>query len=154
MALNAGVRNSDSGSIGACDLNSIARNSAAEARKAAALADGRALTATELAYAAGVSPQTTSEHLAKLREANLLALTKQGRHSYFRLSSPKVARMIESIMVVAADGGSVIGRAGTATISCAPLGPVMTTLPAVSAWRLLTHSRTTSTLCSPMTAVW
>ncbi len=69
-----------------------------------ALADGRALTATELAYAAGVSPQTTSEHLARLREANLLALTKQGRHSYFRLSSPKIARMIESIMVVAADG--------------------------------------------------
>jgi DNA-binding transcriptional ArsR family regulator len=69
-----------------------------------ALADGRALTATELAYAAGVSPQTTSEHLARLREANLLTLTKQGRHSYFRLTSPKIARMIESIMVVAADG--------------------------------------------------
>jgi len=69
-----------------------------------ALTDGRALTATELAYAAHVSPQTTSEHLARLREANLLALTKQGRHSYFRLASPKIARMLESIMVVAADG--------------------------------------------------
>jgi DNA-binding transcriptional ArsR family regulator len=68
-----------------------------------ALANGRALTA-ELAYVAGVSAQTTSGHLAKLREANLLSLTKQGRHSYFRLSSPKIARMIESIMVVAADG--------------------------------------------------
>jgi DNA-binding transcriptional ArsR family regulator len=69
-----------------------------------ALADGCALTATELAYAAGVSPQTTSEHLAKLREANLLTLAKQGRHSYFRLSSAKIARMLEGIMVVAADG--------------------------------------------------
>ncbi len=69
-----------------------------------ALANGQALTASELAYVAGVSPQTTSEHLARLREANLLSLTKQGRHSYFRLSSPKIARMIESIMVVAADG--------------------------------------------------
>jgi DNA-binding transcriptional ArsR family regulator len=69
-----------------------------------ALIDGRALTASELAYVAGVSPQTTSEHLAKLREANLLSLTKQGRHCYFRLGSPEVARMIESIMVVAADG--------------------------------------------------
>ncbi len=68
------------------------------------LIDGRALTATELAYAAGVSPQTTSEHLAMLREANLLLSTKQGRHCYFRLGSPKVARMIEGIMVVAADG--------------------------------------------------
>ena len=69
-----------------------------------ALANGRALTAGELAYVAGVSPQTTSEHLAKLKEANLVSLTKQGRHSYFRLSSPKIAHMIESIMVVAADG--------------------------------------------------
>ncbi len=69
-----------------------------------ALMDGRALTATELARAAGVSPQTTSEHLARLRDANLLALTKQGRHCYFRLGSPNIARMIESIMVVAADG--------------------------------------------------
>src|SRR5271156_2961859 len=69
-----------------------------------ALIDGRALTATELAYVAGVSPQTTSEHLARLRDAKLLSLTKQGRHSYFRLGSPEVARMIEGIMVVAADG--------------------------------------------------
>jgi DNA-binding transcriptional ArsR family regulator len=69
-----------------------------------ALMDGRALTASELAYVAGVSPQTASEHLAKLREANLLSLTKQGRHCYFRLTSPKIARMIEGIMVVAADG--------------------------------------------------
>jgi len=68
-----------------------------------ALIDGRALTATELSYVAGVSPQTTSEHLAMLREAHLLSMTKQGRHSYFRLGSPQVARMIESIMVVAAD---------------------------------------------------
>lgn len=69
-----------------------------------ALMDGRALTATELAYVAGVSPQTASEHLARLTQAKLLSLTKQGRHSYFRLGSANVARMIESIMVVGADG--------------------------------------------------
>ena len=68
-----------------------------------ALIDGRALTATELAYIGGVSAQTASEHLARLRDANLLSLTKQGRHSYFRLRSPEVARMIEAIMVIAAD---------------------------------------------------
>jgi DNA-binding transcriptional ArsR family regulator len=68
------------------------------------LMDGRALTAGELACAAGVSPQTTSGHLAKLREANLLSVTKQGRHCYFRLGSPKIARMIEGIVVVASDG--------------------------------------------------
>jgi DNA-binding transcriptional ArsR family regulator len=69
-----------------------------------ALLDGRALTAGELAYAAGVSPQTTSEHLARMTEARLLVLAKQGRHSYYRLASPLVGRMLESIMAVAADG--------------------------------------------------
>jgi DNA-binding transcriptional ArsR family regulator len=69
-----------------------------------ALLDGRALTATELAYAAGVSPQTTSGHLAKLTEARLLVLAKQGRHAYYRLASPLIGRMLEGIQVVAADG--------------------------------------------------
>src|SRR5262249_31436365 len=53
-----------------------------------ALMDGRALTAGELAYAARVSPQTTSGHLAKLADARLLVLEKQGRHRYYRLASP------------------------------------------------------------------
>jgi DNA-binding transcriptional ArsR family regulator len=69
-----------------------------------ALLDGRALTATELAYATGVAPQTASGHLAKLTEGRLLALTKQGRHCYYRLASPLIGRMLESIMAVAADG--------------------------------------------------
>jgi DNA-binding transcriptional ArsR family regulator len=69
-----------------------------------ALLDGRALTASELADAAGVSPQTTSGHLAKMTEARLLTLTKQGRHSYYRLASPLVCRMLESLMAVAIDG--------------------------------------------------
>jgi DNA-binding transcriptional ArsR family regulator len=74
----------------------------ARANMLAALADGRALTATELSYIAGVTPQTTSGHLAKLAAANLLALVRQGRHRYFRLASPLVAQMLESIMAVAA----------------------------------------------------
>jgi hypothetical protein len=66
--------------------------------------DGRDLTAGELAYAAGVSPQTTSGHLAKLTEARLLVPQKQGRHRYYRLATPAVGRMIEGIMAVAVDG--------------------------------------------------
>jgi DNA-binding transcriptional ArsR family regulator len=66
-----------------------------------ALLDGRALTASELAYFAGVSPQTASGHLAKLTQSRMLALQKQGRHRYYRLATPQVARMIESIMEVA-----------------------------------------------------
>ena len=66
------------------------------------LLDGRAFTATELAFAARVSPPTASAHLAKLTEAHLISVLKQGRNRYYRLASPVVARMLESIMAVAA----------------------------------------------------
>jgi DNA-binding transcriptional ArsR family regulator len=69
-----------------------------------ALMDGRALTATELSYVARVSPQTASGHLAKLTEANLLALERQGRHRYYRLAGPLVGQMLEGIMNVSAEG--------------------------------------------------
>ena len=73
----------------------------ARANMLSALLDGRALTAGELAYAARVTPQTASSHLAKLIEAGLLTPLKDGRHRYFRLASPKVAHMLEGIMAVA-----------------------------------------------------
>jgi DNA-binding transcriptional ArsR family regulator len=74
----------------------------ARANMLAALMDGRALTATELAEVAGISPQTASGHLARLKEAGLLAMERQGRHRYHRLATPAVAQMLESIMSVAA----------------------------------------------------
>jgi DNA-binding transcriptional ArsR family regulator len=67
-----------------------------------ALMDGRALTAGELARAAGVTPQTASGHLARMAAAGLLAMQRQGRHHYHRLASPAVAHMLESIMEVSA----------------------------------------------------
>jgi DNA-binding transcriptional ArsR family regulator len=70
----------------------------------AALMDGRASTALELSLAARVTPQTTSSHLAKLLAANLLAVEKQGRHRYYRLSSPQVAHTLETIMALTAHG--------------------------------------------------
>ncbi len=66
-----------------------------------ALLDGRALTATELAHAARVTPQTASTHLAKLAEAGLVARIRDGRYRYFRLASPAVAQMLDGIMAVA-----------------------------------------------------
>lgn len=74
----------------------------ARANMLAALMDGRALTASELAFLARITPQTASAHLAKLTDSHLLAVTKQGRHRYFRLASPLVGRMLEGIMAVAA----------------------------------------------------
>jgi hypothetical protein len=67
------------------------------------LMDGRALTATELARAAGIAPQTASGHLAKMTDAGLLAMDPQGRHRYYRVASASVARMLEGIMSVAAE---------------------------------------------------
>ena len=66
-----------------------------------ALMDGRALTASELARVARVTPQTASGHLSRMTAAGLLQVEKQGRHRYHRLASPAVARMMESIMQVA-----------------------------------------------------
>jgi len=66
------------------------------------LMGGRALTATELAIAASIAAPTASGHLAKMVDARLLAVLKQGRHRYYRLASPRVARMLEGIMEVAA----------------------------------------------------
>ncbi len=71
-----------------------------------ALMDGRAFTATELAYFAGVTPQTASSHLGKLADASLIAMKRQGRHRYYRLASPLVGRMLEGIMAVAEAGSA------------------------------------------------
>jgi DNA-binding transcriptional ArsR family regulator len=72
----------------------------------AALMAGRALTASELAAHAGVTAQTASGHLATLTESGLLSVARQGRHRYYRLASPLVARMLEGIMAVAAVQGA------------------------------------------------
>ena len=66
-----------------------------------ALMDGRALTASELARAAGVAAPTASSHLAQLTRADLLSVIQQGRHRYHRIASPEVARILEGLMAVA-----------------------------------------------------
>jgi DNA-binding transcriptional ArsR family regulator len=73
----------------------------ARATMVAALLDGRALSASELARAARITPQTASTHLAKLTEAGVLAAARSGRHRHFRLASPTVAGMIDGIVAVA-----------------------------------------------------
>ncbi|WGS52476.1 helix-turn-helix domain-containing protein [Paraburkholderia sp. D15] len=70
---------------------------AARAAMLMALVDGRALPAGELAYAAGVTAQTASSHLAKLLDGGLIAVEKQGRHRYYRLADPHVAVALESL---------------------------------------------------------
>src|ERR1700712_2667158 len=76
------------------------------------LMDGRALTVSELAGAAGVTIQTASGHLAKLEAAQLLCAEKQGRHRYFRLSGPDVAHVLEALMGLAQRTGATRVRTG------------------------------------------
>ena len=92
----------------------------ARANMLAALMDGRALTAAELARAVGITPQTASGHLARLTGAGLLAMERQGRHRYHRLASLDVARMLESIMSVAAGSGGPDGTGRRAPIVVGP----------------------------------
>jgi len=73
----------------------------ARATMVSALLDGRALTASELALAARITPQTASTHLAKLTAAGLLSVARHGRHRYFRFASPRVTDMIDGIVAVA-----------------------------------------------------
>jgi DNA-binding transcriptional ArsR family regulator len=65
------------------------------------LFDGRARPAGELAYAAGVTPQTASSHLAKLLDGGLLSVEAAGRHRYFRLAGAHVAQALELLAMVA-----------------------------------------------------
>lgn len=74
----------------------------ARATMIGALMGGQSLTGSELAFLAHVSRPTASEHLGKLVEARLIAVTKKRRFNYYRIASPLVAQMLESMKVVAA----------------------------------------------------
>jgi DNA-binding transcriptional ArsR family regulator len=69
----------------------------ARASMLAALLAGQPLAAGELSQVAGVSPATASAHLAKLLGGGLVAVTRQGRHRYYRLAGQEVANVLEVI---------------------------------------------------------
>src|SRR5215471_5402995 len=106
-----------------------------------ALMDGCALTASELARIAGITPQTASGHLARLTTAGLLAVEQQGRHRYHRLASPAVAQMMESIMLVASPRNrpGASSRSVRATPLCARLALATIISRVGSAWRWRTR---------------
>ena len=84
----------------------------ARANMLTALVGGTALTASELALEAGVAKQTASSHLARLSDAGLVAVDKQGRHHYYRLADADVARLLENLMGVAARKAPTRARPG------------------------------------------
>ena len=67
-----------------------------------ALMDGRAHPAGALAWAAGLTAQAASNHLARLVDGGLLSVERQGRHRYYRLANAEVAHVLEALAVLAA----------------------------------------------------
>ena len=84
----------------------------ARANMLTALMSGRALTASELAQEAGITPQTASSHLAKLEAGGLIEPEKQGRHRYYRLTGPEVGHVLEGLADLAARAGHMRVRTG------------------------------------------
>jgi len=66
-----------------------------------AMLDGRYHPASELAYMAGIKPQTASFHLSKMADAGIVSVEQQGRHRYYGIRDPEVARMLESLLSIA-----------------------------------------------------
>ena len=73
----------------------------ARARMLYCLVDGHARTSTELAMVAEVSPSTTSVHLNRLKTEHLVKVFVQGKHRYYSLQGPDVARALEGLSVLA-----------------------------------------------------
>jgi DNA-binding transcriptional ArsR family regulator len=69
------------------------------------LMDGHARTSTELATVAEVSPSTASVHLNRLKADHLVRVVVQGRHRYYSLEGPRVARALEGLNVLAGGVG-------------------------------------------------
>ncbi|MFI5611967.1 ArsR/SmtB family transcription factor [Amycolatopsis sp. NPDC051903] len=63
----------------------------------AALAEGHALPAGELAARAGVRPATATDHLHRLVDGGLVVVRAQGRHRYHELAGPHVAAVVEAL---------------------------------------------------------
>jgi DNA-binding transcriptional ArsR family regulator len=81
-------------------VSEVAAALASPARAAIAclLLSGTAHTGRELARHAGIAPSTTSEHLARLVDAGLVAVEVQGRHRYYRLADRQVAGLLEGML--------------------------------------------------------
>src|SRR5580704_16886164 len=73
----------------------------ARARILYCLMDGHARTGTELAMVAQVTPSTASFHLNRLNTAGLVKVLIQGKHRYYSLRGPNVARVLEGLSVLA-----------------------------------------------------
>jgi DNA-binding transcriptional ArsR family regulator len=85
----------------------------ARAKMMLALLSGKALTAGELSIDADITAQTASSHLAKLLNAGLISVEKQGRHKYFRLANEDIAHILEQLLVLSSTDTNSCNRIQT-----------------------------------------
>jgi DNA-binding transcriptional ArsR family regulator len=71
-----------------------------------ALLDGNRHSASELAIAAAVSPQTASSHLSKLLSGGLVVSERRGRQRFFHLKNADVAAVIEALGALGQNSGT------------------------------------------------
>lgn len=85
------------------DISAIATLFAERVRAdmALALLGERALTAGEMARAAGASASAASPHLARLVEGGVVIVERRGRHRYYRLADPAIAHLLEVMLTMA-----------------------------------------------------
>jgi DNA-binding transcriptional ArsR family regulator len=95
--MSANPPNADAGAAGVA----AAIGEPARARMLYSLLDGHARTSTELAIVGEVSPSTASAHLGRLVERRLVSMAPQGKHRYYRLAGPAVARVLEALSTAA-----------------------------------------------------
>ena len=79
---------------------------------------GGAATVSELMTVAGVEQSRLSNHLAMLRERDLVRTTRQGRHVIYELHDPAVARLVEAL--------GQIGGAPLRAVKSAPIARART----------------------------
>ena len=86
-------------------LAQMARMISAPARAAMllALADGRALPASELACRAGISNQTASEHLSFMKKMGILCVEHCGRHRYYRVVDARMMEALEDLLAASSE---------------------------------------------------
>lgn len=78
-------------------------SSPARATMLLALADGRALPASELAYRAGISNQTASEHLSLMKKMGIVCVEHCGRHRYYRVVDSRIMEALEDLLAASSE---------------------------------------------------
>lgn len=57
-------------------------------------------TVSEMADIVGLSPSALSQHLAKMRDNNLVVSDKRGQQVYYRISSPEVNAILSTLYLI------------------------------------------------------